>query len=244
MPPTLTDHRSLGKRPPVAYAVDVMSFVRAHSPEQREVRRTTILDTARAMLDEMPVAEITLNGLSRKSCMAKSNVLRYFESREAILLELCAEALEEWVIDLEAKLSDGMSSSDPAPVRADRIVAVITTSLAERPVLCDLMSSQASVLEHNISTGTVLAFKRASIANISRLTDMVARHLPELGAENAGRFTRLAALMATSVWTHSHAPQAVVAAYEADPSLQPYQLVFETTLAEALDVIMAGLLSR
>ncbi|MDT5397350.1 MAG: hypothetical protein QOK33_581, partial [Mycobacterium sp.] len=24
------------------------------------------------MLDEMPVAEITLNGLSRKSCMAKS----------------------------------------------------------------------------------------------------------------------------------------------------------------------------
>jgi AcrR family transcriptional regulator len=221
-----------------------MSFVRAHSPEQREVRRTTILDTARAMLDEMPVAEITLNGLSRKSCMAKSNVLRYFESREAILLELCAEALEEWVIDLEAKLSDGMSSTDPAPARADRIVAVITTSLAERPVLCDLMSSQASVLEHNISTGTVMAYKRASIANINRLTDMVARHLPELGVENAGRFTRLAALMATSVWTHSHAPQAVVAAYDADPSLQPYQLDFETTLAEALHVIMAGLLSR
>jgi AcrR family transcriptional regulator len=221
-----------------------MSFVRAHSPEQREVRRATILDTARAMLDEMPVADITLNGLSRKSCMAKSNVLRYFESREAVLLELCAEALAEWVIDLEPKLSGAMSQTDPAPMRASRIVAAITASLAERPVLCDLMSSQASVLEHNISTGTVLAYKRASIATISRLTDMVARHLPELGAENAGRFTRLAALMATAVWTHSQAPQAVVAAYEADPSLQPYQLDFETTLREALDVILTGLLSR
>ena len=196
------------------------------------------------MLDEMPVADITLNGLSRKSCMAKSNVLRYFESREAVLLELCAEALTEWVIDLEPRLSGAMSPTDPAPTRADRIAAVITASMAERPVLCDLMSSQAAVLEHNISTGTVLQYKRASIANISRLTDMVARHLPELGAENAVRFTRLAALMATSVWTHSHAPQAVVAAYEADPSLQPYQLDFETTLREALDVILTGLLSR
>ncbi|KAA0082867.1 TetR/AcrR family transcriptional regulator [Mycolicibacterium sp. P9-64] len=222
----------------------MVSFVRAHSPEQREVRRTTILDTARAMLDEMPVADITLNGLSRKSCMAKSNVLRYFESREAVLLELCAEALEEWVIGLEPKLSAAMSPSDPAPVRANRIVAVITASLAERPVLCDLMSAQAGVLEHNISTGTVLAYKRASVATISRLTDLVTRHLPELGAENAGRFTRLTALMATSVWTHSHAPKAVVAAYEADPSLQPYQLNFETTLQEALEVIMAGLLSQ
>jgi AcrR family transcriptional regulator len=221
-----------------------MSFVRAHSPEQREVRRTTILDTARAMLDEMPVAEVTLNGLSRKSCMAKSNVLRYFESREAVLLELCIEALTEWVIDLEGKLSRAVSPADPASTRAERVAAVITASLAERPVLCDLMSSQATVLEHNVSKATVLQYKRASIANIGRLTELVARHLPELGAENAVGFTKMAALMATSVWTHSRVPQAVVAAYETDPSLQPYRLDFETTLREALEVILAGLLSR
>ena len=118
--PTLTDRRSLGKRPPVAYADRVMSFVRAHSPEQREVRRATILDTARAMLDEMPVAEVTLNGLSRKSCMAKSNVLRYFESREAVLLELCVEALAEWVIDLEAEaVRLPCRRPTPCPSRAD-----------------------------------------------------------------------------------------------------------------------------
>jgi hypothetical protein len=90
----------------------------------------------------------------------------------------------------------------------------------------------------------VLRYKRASIDNIDRLSDLVARHLPELGAEGAGRFAMLAALMATSVWTHSQAPQAVVAAYETDPSLQPYRLDFETTLREALEVILAGLLSR
>ena len=40
------------------------------------------------MLAEMPVAEVTLNELSRRAGLAKSNVLRYFESREAVLLEL------------------------------------------------------------------------------------------------------------------------------------------------------------
>jgi AcrR family transcriptional regulator len=228
----------------VPYAGAVMSFVRAHSPEQREVRRTTILDTARAMLEEMPCAQITLNGLSRKSCMAKSNVLRYFESREAVLLDLCAEALADWVTDLGPRLTDAVDASDPAGTRANRMAATIAETLAERPVLCDLMSAQASVLEHNISTDTVLRYKRTATANVGRLAELVDHHLPELGAEKAATFTTLAALMATSAWTHSHAPPAVVAAYETDVSLQPYRLDFQGTLREAFEIILAGLLSR
>jgi AcrR family transcriptional regulator len=221
-----------------------MSFVRAHSPEQREVRRTTILNTARSMLKEMCVADVTLNGLSRKSCMAKSNVLRYFESRESVLLELCTEALTEWVGDLEPRLAEAVDPADPASARADRIAAVIAASLAERPVLCDLMSAQASVLEHNISTDTVLRYKRDAIANVNRLAELVAGHLPELGAENAAKFTTLAALLATSTWTHAQAPPAVIAAYEADATLAPYRLEFESTLRESLEIVLAGLLNR
>jgi AcrR family transcriptional regulator len=221
-----------------------MSFVRAHSPEQREVRRTAILNTARAMLDEMPVADITLNGLSRRACMAKSNVLRYFESREAVLLELCAAALTDWVADLESALQSSIDPSDPASARAERLAAIIAASLAERPILCDLLSAQAAVLEHNISTETVLRYKRTSIANVERLSELVRAHLPELGDEHAATFTALAAMLATSVWTHSQVPPAVVAAYDADASLRAYRLDFETTLRDALDVVLAGLLSR
>jgi AcrR family transcriptional regulator len=221
-----------------------MSFVRAHSPEQREVRRNAILDTARAMLEEMPVSDVTLNGLSRRVCMAKSNVLRYFDSREAVLLELCAEALSEWVDALEAELGTGVDTSEPVQVRADRLAAVIAASLAARPVLCDLMSAQASVLEHNISTETVLTYKRASLANVGRLADMVSTQLPELDVEQARKFTALAALMATAAWTHCHTAPAVVAAYETDPSLQLFTLEFDATLRESLELILTGLLTR
>jgi AcrR family transcriptional regulator len=40
------------------------------------------------MLNEMPVSKVTMNGLSRLVGLAKSNVMRYFESREAVLLDL------------------------------------------------------------------------------------------------------------------------------------------------------------
>jgi AcrR family transcriptional regulator len=221
-----------------------MSFVRAHSPEQREVRRTAILDTAKAMLREMPVADITLNGLSRRVCMAKSNVLRYFESREAVLLELCAEALGEWVDALNAELAAGVDPSADAAARADRVAAVIADSLAARPVLCDLISAQAAVLEHNISTDTVLRYKRTSGADVDRLADMIATQLPELGLDRARRFTMLAALMATAVWTHSQLPPAVAAAFESDEALQSHRLEFTATLRESLQLMLAGLLSR
>src|SRR6266581_4373552 len=110
-------------------------FQRARSEEQREARRQAILGAAAAMLAEMPVAEVTLNELSRRAGLAKSNVLRYFESREAVLLE-----------QLDAELADAVVAGDPVPSRADRLAAAVADSLAARPMLCDLISAQAAVL--------------------------------------------------------------------------------------------------
>ena len=118
------------------------------------------------MLEAMPVADVTLNGLSRKSCMAKSNVLRYFESREAVLLELLSLA-DRLVSDLEPELRRSRRLGRPRLPREPTASPPSSPgSLAERPVLCDLMSAQASVLEHNISTETVLRYKRNAIVNV------------------------------------------------------------------------------
>ena len=83
-----------------------MTFQRARSEEQREVRRRAILETAAAMLDEMPVADVSLNELSRRVGLAKSNVLRYFDSREGVLLELMDSVLRDWLAELADDLAD------------------------------------------------------------------------------------------------------------------------------------------
>src|SRR5215475_14499928 len=112
----------------------MVTFQRARSQEQREVRRQAILATAAAMLTEMPVAQITLNELSRRVGLAKSNVLRYFESREAVLLVLLDSAWQDWLADLAGELDAGVDKSAPAAARGDQVAAALAASLAARPV--------------------------------------------------------------------------------------------------------------
>jgi len=207
------------------------------------VRRDAILTTASEMLRELSAADISLNELSRRTGMAKSNVLRYFESREAILLELCNSELGAFVDQLTDTLAAAVDTGATLAIRSVQLVETLVAALAARPVLCDLMSEQAGVLEHNVSTAAVLEFKRVSIANVERLSAQVVRYLPELGPAGAGRFTALTAMLSTSIWTHSHPPPAVVAAYEAEPSLAPYRLEFTAALRESLQIVLAGLLA-
>ena len=94
-------------------------FQRARSEEQREARRQAILGAAAAMLAEMPVAEVTLNELSRRAGLAKSNVLRYFESREAVLLELLDAAWQDWLTRLDHDLARAVDRAAPAAERID-----------------------------------------------------------------------------------------------------------------------------
>lgn len=220
------------------------TFQRARSDEQREIRRRAILDTASAMLAEMPVAQVSLNELSRRVGLAKSNVLRYFESREAVLLELLDVALREWLERYEAELADAVTADAPPARRAQEIAAVTAESLAARPVLCDLISAQAAVLERNVSPEIAAAYKHSAIANIGVLVRVMRTHLPELGEQDTVQFGALTVLVAGAVWTHAQPSGAMLAAYEADPELAAMRLDFTETLRNALEVFLRGLLAR
>ena len=75
-------------------------FQRARRPEQVEARRRAILAAARELLAERPVAGISLRELSCRVGLPKSNVLRYFDSSEAIFLEVLDGVWTAWLDDL------------------------------------------------------------------------------------------------------------------------------------------------
>jgi AcrR family transcriptional regulator len=220
------------------------TFKRARSEEQRTERRRMILDTAAAMLSEMSVAQVTLNELSRRVGLAKSNVLRYFESREAVLLELLDARSREWLEYLAGALPAAVDPAGTPPTRGDQLAAALTTSLADRPVLCDLASAQAAVLEHNISPVIAARYKRAAVVSHAELSRLVLDRLPELGEDDAGRLAAATMLMAGTIWTHSRPGAAMLACYEAEPELAAMRLDFTTALREVLEVLTSGLLAR
>jgi AcrR family transcriptional regulator len=194
------------------------TFQRARSDEQRAERRRAILATAAEMLTELPVAQLSLNELSRRVGLAKSNVLNYFESREAILLELLDRETQAWIGQLDQELTvDPKATADE---RAGQLADAIVTTLAARPMLCTLLAAQSSVLEHNISVEVALTFKRSSVANLGSILELVRRSVPELGEEGAARFITGTAMLIGVIWTHAHPAAALTAAYEADPTVR------------------------
>jgi AcrR family transcriptional regulator len=220
------------------------SFKRARSEEQRAERRRAILDTAAAMLAEMSVAQLSLNELSRRVGLAKSNVLHYFESREAVLLELLDTSARQWLTRVTDELAAEVDPRMTAAERGDRLVAVVATSLEAEPVLCDLVSAQAAVLEHNVSPEVAARYKHAAAGLVGAFATLVLRHLPELGEADAQRLGAALIVVLGAVWNYAQPSAAMLAAYATDPSLAAMRMDFCVSLRQMLEVFVSGLFAR
>ncbi|MCX4911306.1 TetR/AcrR family transcriptional regulator [Streptomyces sp. NBC_00878] len=145
---------------------------------------------------------------------------------------------------LDTALPEAVDAEAPVAERADRLAATVTDALAERPVLCDLISAQGSVLERNVSTEVATEYKRSSIGTVFAMAQQVRTHVPELDEQDALRFVGGVLIVVTAVWPHAHPSPAVLAVYESDPELAVLRLDFATALRESLAILLSGLLAR
>ncbi|WP_326568678.1 TetR family transcriptional regulator [Amycolatopsis rhabdoformis] len=217
-------------------------FQRARRPEQVEARRATILATATAMLRERPVADISLRELSDRVGLAKSNVLRYFDSREAIFLEVLDQVLRQW-LDVVARALTGPPADGPGFAREERVAATIARTLREDRLLCELISSMASVLERNISVDTARGFKHRAAAGADRLAALVREQVPELSPAGSAHFAAAVFVLVAGLWPYAN-PTEAVATVSAEMGVEPGAERFEEGLSEGLANLLAGLVAR
>jgi AcrR family transcriptional regulator len=222
----------------------VTTFQRARSAEQRDIRRRAILETAASMLGEMSVSELSLNELSSRVGLAKSNVMRYFESREAVLLHLLVTTAREWLAVTIERFAGAVDTSTPVSARIDMVAGELAASFAEWPMLCELISVKASVLDRNVSTEVALQYKQEVSDGLVGLGGLLEELLPELGPEQSVPAARMIILLVGALWPRTHPPQAVIDAYHADPEIAFLDQDFTAALADALEVALLGFVAR
>ncbi|BDH55860.1 TetR/AcrR family transcriptional regulator [Tsukamurella sp. PLM1] len=220
-----------------------MGFQRARSAEQRQQRREAILAAAEAMLGEMDVAAVTLSELSRRVGLAKSNVLRYFESREEVLLEVLMRAAGEWIVEFESECRADVPAGGPSAARVDAVADVFARVAAARPELLDLLSAQAGVLERNVSTDAIVRFKRSALVAIDAMAAVLTRALPELG-DRARETCSLLLTLAGALYVQAEQSRGCESAYLVDPTLAVFRVDLIPALRESVAVVLAGVLAR
>ncbi|MCU1475564.1 MAG: TetR/AcrR family transcriptional regulator [Subtercola sp.] len=212
------------------------AFRRARTDDQRAERRTAILETALGLLQNTRVADLTLNELARAVGLAKSNVLRYFESREAVLLELYDREYTSWLDALEAELA-GVED-------LEAVADVMARTVAERPIFCDLCASAPGVLEHNVSADVAAAYKRSAVANAERLGALVLPRLGQISRASGIIFVGGVNLIIGGVWANSQPSPGMAAAYDAHPELRAMRLDLRFAVRELLATLLVGVATR
>ena len=204
-----------------------MTYQRARRPEQKEERREAILAAARELAGERAVRDVSLGDLARHVGLAKSNLLRYFESREDIFLTLLLREWSDW-------------SAEAAERLGDDVAATLAGTLAARPFLCDLLGEQAAVLERNVSADAVRAFRAATIELVHALAGAIAT-ATELEPDDAFELVAATLVITAGLWPLTNPAPHVVEMYAGTDLLRPD---FEGRLRGLLATLIAGFTVR
>lgn len=178
-----------------------------------------------------------------RSVLGRTSETGYFESREAVLLDLLVLRADDFFTEVGGQLRDVVDDDESARGRAATVASALATAFAARPMLCELICAQAGVLEHNVSAELVARYKRGGYESLAGFTAALRVVLPELSEEEVNEAARTVIVLAGALWTHAHPPQAVQDAYAADPSLVFLPDGFVASLERAINIQLLGLLA-
>jgi AcrR family transcriptional regulator len=213
------------------------TFQRARRPEQKEQRREAILAAAADLARRDGVRAVSLSDIARAVGIHKSALLRYFETREQIFLELTGREWAEWRGATTAALGE-IAAGD-----ADAVAATLARSFVSRPLLCDLIPHTALNLERHASVEAVHAYKLTSLGAVDAVATALTRPLPDLSAEERLELVSAVALLAGSMFQIATPPEPLARLYKEEPKLGHALLDLEPRLTRATRVTIAGLRS-
>lgn len=219
-----------------------LDFRRARRPAHVNARRTAILDAAERLLAEHGVADVTLVQISERTGLAKSGLLRYFDSREAIFLEILDRHREAWLQRLSAELP--VIPAEPGRYGVETAFAsAIARSLIEAPELCDLIAAMAAVLERNVSVEFARSFKARAAAHHDRLSGLIRAGLPHVDADGSHHFAGAVFIITAGLWPYAR-PTAAVARVMTEMQVPAPEDMFAVNLTEGLVNQLVGVVAR
>ena len=216
------------------------AFQRARRPEQKLQRRDAILGAARELARRDGVRTVSLAGIAAEVGIHKSALLRYFETREQIFLELTAEAWRDWARALHAGL-DAAFPGSASPASASLVGDVFARAFADRPLFCDLLAHTPLNLERNVSPEAVRHYKLTSLGAVDEAAALVAGVLPALRMAEAREFVATLASLAGSLWQIANPAPALAELYASDPALAQACVDLAPRLRRTAEILLAGL---
>lgn len=217
--------------------MDVMSeFIRARHADQKDARRLSLLMAAAELFDEAGPSGAGLNAIAARAGFTKSNVYRYFENREDVLLALFLLEFERFCENASARLL----ACRPGDLGG--LAAAWTDALVTAPRLCELVAIFGSVLERNVSATRIEDVKVAMADHTTKLVAALSERLPGSSVEDCGWVFSMTMALLAGMWPGVR-PSPALATVLSKPRFAHMILHIDRELRRAIDALLSSIVS-
>ena len=158
-----------------------MNWVRARSDEQIEQRINEIMDATARLYEEHRFEDITFAMIAKEADFTRSNLYRYFQTKEDIFLELMKHDIAVWRADILENFADqNITLHEFAEISVDLIL--------KHRRMVKLFTILFTLLEPNSSLEALTAFKRKINEEIGMVAHFLSTVLPFSSIEAAAEF--------------------------------------------------------
>ena len=158
-----------------------LNWERARSEEQIEYRVEEIVGATARLYESNPFDEITFASIAKEAGFTRSNLYRYFDTKEEVFLEFIKHDLAAWREEVFKTFQEGAGSASEFSETWEGL-------LLKHRRLIKLATILNTTLEPNSSLEDLTSFKRNFLEELALLTEFLSKLPMFQSVESAGEF--------------------------------------------------------
>lgn len=190
------------------------------------------------LLKEAGIEAVTLNSLAQAVGLSKSNLYRYFESREDVLAEV-------YYTEAELLAEDVIASFKSIPRQNDlsSCAALFSNACGGRPIFCLLHTQMVGRVEQHISLDRLVNLKTEYARMSMDAAQALYEAVPALGKHGAARGIQMFLQHLVGCWQFCNLGENATAAIE-QVGINQFRQPFRQLLAQSCHTILIGLVAQ
>jgi len=211
-----------------------MNWQRARTDEQKEQRIVAILEATARLYESSTFEKITLAAIAREASFTRSNLYKYFRSKEEIFFEFLKHDVRLWRRDLVDQYA-GISACT-----VESFADIWVKVLVRHERLLRLVSVLYAHLEKKASRESLIGFKHMANHEFGELSTVLCRFFPDLTSEQALTFLQQQQAASIGLYTMTDLSATQRQVLEM-PEFQHFQLDFAESFRSAVIYLLSGL---
>lgn len=211
-----------------------MKWQRARSEEQKQQRISEIVSATARIYKKQSFKAISFALIAKEAGFTRSNLYKYFSSKEEIFLSFLMQDMRLWCADL-------LNTCRRSKIKSiNKFASVWVKTLVKQKRFLDLLSLLPTFLEKNVTEQNLVDFKRSAVNELTVLSELLCEMFPALSPQKAGEFMelQLASVIGLYQITNLSEVQRKVLEY---PEFKHMKIDFNTYLQKSVECLLKGL---